>query len=42
MNFFISDAYAQAAAGGGAQAFNWIFLVGMVVIFYFFLIRPVT
>ncbi|MCP5143770.1 MAG: preprotein translocase subunit YajC [Gammaproteobacteria bacterium] len=41
MNFFISDAMAQGAApGGGAEAFNWIFLIGMVVVFYFFLIRP--
>ncbi|MCC6202906.1 MAG: preprotein translocase subunit YajC [Gammaproteobacteria bacterium] len=41
MNFFISDAMAQAAgAPPGAGAFNWIFLIGMVVVFYFFLIRP--
>lgn len=43
MQFFISDAMAQAGGspmGGGA--FNYIFLIGMVVIFYLFLIRPQT
>ena len=40
MSFFIQDAMAQAGPGAGAQAFNWIFLVGMILIFYLFLIRP--
>jgi preprotein translocase subunit YajC len=40
MNFFIEDAFAQAGAGGGEAAFNIIFIVGMVVLFYLFLFRP--
>ena len=40
MNFFIADAMAQTAATPGGQAFNWIFLAGMVLVFYFLLIRP--
>lgn len=41
MSFFITDAYA--AAPGGAMvtdASSYILLIGFVVIFYFFLIRP--
>lgn len=43
MSPFISDALAQAPApaqqaGGGA--FSWIFLIGMFLIMYLFLIRP--
>jgi preprotein translocase subunit YajC len=43
MSFFISDAFADAAApaagpmGGG---FEWIFLVGFLVIFYLMIWRP--
>ena len=43
MSFFISNAMADAAApaagpmGGG---FEWIFLVGFLVIFYFMIWRP--
>ena len=40
MSFFIRDAMAQAGPGAGAEAFNWIFLIGMILIFYLFLIRP--
>ena len=40
MNFFISDAMAQGSAPGGDGAMSIIFLVGMFVIMYFFLIRP--
>ena len=39
MNFFIEDAFAQTGAAGNG-AFSWIFLIGMIVIFYLFLIRP--
>jgi preprotein translocase subunit YajC len=43
MNFFISSAYAQAA-DGAAQApspiYNFLFLGGFVVIFYFLIWRP--
>ena len=44
MSFFISSAFADAAApaaagpmGGG---FEWIFLVGFLVIFYLMIWRP--
>jgi preprotein translocase subunit YajC len=40
MNLFISPAYAEGAAPVGAAGFDWILIVGMIVIFYFFLIRP--
>jgi preprotein translocase subunit YajC len=39
MDFFISDAMAQSA-GGGDGGLSLLFLVGMFVIMYFFLIRP--
>jgi preprotein translocase subunit YajC len=41
MNFFISDAYAQAApapAGGGLEGL--ILPIGLIIILYFFMIRP--
>jgi len=40
MNLFISDAMAQSAAPGGDGGLSLLFLVGMFVIMYFFLIRP--
>lgn len=40
MSFFISDAMAQGAAPAGDGGMSLIFLVGMFVIMYFFLIRP--
>ena len=42
MNFFISDAMAQAAgdAGGGAGLLQFLPLIVIFVIFYFLLIRP--
>lgn len=43
MSLFISPAYAEAGAAGapgGGAAFDWILIIGMMVIFYFFLIRP--
>ncbi|MEE4250196.1 MAG: preprotein translocase subunit YajC [Alcanivoracaceae bacterium] len=44
MSLLISPAFAEAAAPAGAAGpgagFDWILIVGMVVIFYFFLIRP--
>lgn len=44
MNFFISDAMAEAApaaqqAGGGAS-FQMILFVGMIILLYFLMIRP--
>lgn len=42
MSFWISDALAQTAAAPATQG-GWeslIFPIGLVVIFYFFLIRP--
>ena len=41
MNFFISDAYAQAApaqTGGGLEGL--ILPIGLIIILYFFMIRP--
>jgi preprotein translocase subunit YajC len=41
MSFFISDAWAEAApaaAGGGLEGL--IFPIGLVLILYFFMIRP--
>jgi len=40
MSFFVSDAMAQGAAPGGDGGLSIIFLIGMFVIMYFFLIRP--
>ena len=42
MSFFISNAYAAAApaAPGGDPMTGMLFFVGMIVIFYFLLIRP--
>ena len=42
MSFWISDAMAQAdaAASGSDPLMSLLFPVGLVIIFYFFLIRP--
>jgi len=40
MSFFISDAMAQGPSPTGDGGMSIIFLVGMFVIMYFFLIRP--
>ena len=40
MSFFVSDAMAQSAAPAGDGGLSLLFLVGMFVIMYFFLIRP--
>lgn len=43
MSFFISNAYAAAAptaAPGGDPMTGMLFFIGMIVIFYFLLIRP--
>lgn len=40
MSFFISDAMAQGPAPAGDGGMSIIFLIGMFVIMYFFLIRP--
>jgi preprotein translocase subunit YajC len=42
MSFFISNAYAAGApaAPGGDPMTGMLFFVGMIVIFYFLLIRP--
>lgn len=40
MSFFISDAMAQSPAPAGDGGMSIIFLIGMFVIMYFFLIRP--
>ncbi|MDH0748428.1 preprotein translocase subunit YajC [Pseudomonas sp. GD03842] len=44
MSFFISnamaDAAAPAAAGPAGSGFEWIFLVGFLVIFYLMIWRP--
>ncbi|CAM4376840.1 MAG: Sec translocon accessory complex subunit YajC [Legionellaceae bacterium] len=41
LNLFISNAYAAPAISApGADASSFILLIGFVVIFYFFLIRP--
>lgn len=40
MSLLIAPAYANAAPAAPAPGFDWIMIVGMVVIFYFFLIRP--
>jgi preprotein translocase subunit YajC len=40
MGFFISDAFAQGAPGGGAPYGDIMFLVLLFAVFYFLLIRP--
>ncbi len=43
MSFFISNAFADGAApaaAGPAGGFEWIFLVGFLVIFYLMIWRP--
>jgi preprotein translocase subunit YajC len=42
MSFFISDAMAEAAAGAsqGDPIMGLLFPIGLVVILYFFMIRP--
>ncbi|GAB3377596.1 preprotein translocase subunit YajC [Azotobacter armeniacus] len=43
MSFLIPAAYAEAAAPAGSPpgtGFEWIFLVGFLVIFYFMIWRP--
>jgi preprotein translocase subunit YajC len=43
MSFFISSAFADAAApaaGPASSGFEWIFLVGFLVIFYLMIWRP--
>lgn len=40
MNLFISDAYAQAGAGGSSTLLGLLPMVFIFVIFYFLLIRP--
>jgi len=42
MSFWISDAMAQAPApaAGGDPLMSLLFPVGLIIIFYFFLIRP--
>jgi preprotein translocase subunit YajC len=41
MSFLIPAAYADAApAGPAGTGFEWIFLVGFLVIFYFMIWRP--
>jgi preprotein translocase subunit YajC len=43
MSFFISNAYAAAAPAGGAAenpTFGLVFFLGLIVVFYFLLIRP--
>ena len=41
MNFFISDAWAQAAGGpSGPGMSDLIFFVAIILMFYFMLIRP--
>ncbi len=40
MDFFISNAYAQAGATGGNPLFSVLPLLLMLVVFYFLMIRP--
>ena len=42
MGFFIDNAWAQAADGGGASWISMLPLVLIFVVFYFLLIRPQT
>ena len=40
MDFFISNAYAQAGAASGGGLLTFLPLVLMLVVFYFLMIRP--
>lgn len=40
MSLFISDAMAEGAAAGPGEGMSLLFLVGMFVIMYLFIIRP--
>ncbi len=40
MDFFISNAYAQAAGGAGGSLLGFLPLILMLVVFYFLMIRP--
>jgi preprotein translocase subunit YajC len=40
LNFVIADAHAQTAPGGGAGFLEFLPLLILFVVFYFFLIRP--
>lgn len=40
MSFFISDAYAQTAAPPGGGLEGLILPIGLIIILYFFMIRP--
>jgi len=41
MSFFISDAMAQAASGGGQPGLEGLILpIGLIVMLYFLMIRP--
>jgi len=41
MSFFISDAMAQSAAGGGQAGLEGLILpIGLIVMLYFLMIRP--
>jgi len=40
MSLFISDALAEGTAAPGGEGLPLLFLIGMFVIMYFFLIRP--
>ncbi|MEY6430925.1 preprotein translocase subunit YajC [Thioalkalicoccus limnaeus] len=40
MNFFISDAWAQSAAGTGDIMLSLLFPIGLIVVLYFLMIRP--
>lgn len=42
MSLFISPAYAEGAAAApqGPGGFDFFLIIGMMIIFYFFLIRP--
>ncbi|HBC00874.1 MAG TPA: preprotein translocase subunit YajC [Pseudomonas sp.] len=40
MSFLIPAAYAQEAAGPAGTGFEWVFLVGFLVIFYLMIWRP--
>ena len=40
MDFFISNAYAQAGGGTGGSLLGFLPLILMLVVFYFLMIRP--
>lgn len=40
MDFFISNAYAEAGAAAGSNMLELLFLPAMLVFMFFFLIRP--